>query len=132
MTRPHSWAGRDIFTLPDAEGRPQKQEWARTIEKLYDEVLKKKIKSAEINFTNPHLSRALRDNLAKSAGGIAEDNTAAFNAEDDPNYLALLTAIKAGKADLEGCPRIDMPGAVPIPQDRNFGKVFDYRPPRKE
>ena len=44
--------------------------------------------------------------------------------KDGPAYQALLTALQDGKKALAQRPRMDMPGAVPIPQERNFGKVF--------
>jgi len=124
MTRPYSWAGRDIFTRPDPEGRPVKQEWAKTIEMIFTNHLKCKLKSADLNFSNPHLSKGLLNNLAISNGGRAPDETALFKTKSDPACQKLLKAIEAGKADLEKCPRIDMPGAIAIPQQRDFGKVF--------
>ena len=130
MSRPHSWAGRDIFTLPDASGRPVRQEWAGTIEEIYATSLKRQMRSADLNFTNPQLSPVLVDNLANSAGGRSPDNKAIFKSKDDPVYQQLFNAITSGKADLEKYPRMDMPGAVAIPQERDFGKVFGYKKKR--
>ena len=37
---------------------------------------------------------------------------------------AILEAIQAGKRALDAKPRMDMPGAVAIPQQRDFGKTY--------
>jgi len=136
MTRPWSQGGRDIFTRPGPGGKPVREAWASTIETLFRDLLQCELKSADLNFSNPHLSKALRNNLALSAGGLAPEDKALFKTKANPDYQKLLTAIKAGQADLESCPRIDMPGAVAIPQERSFGRVFGYsakqpRPPQR-
>ena len=61
---------------------------------------------------------------ARAAGGKADDRQARFSNESDPAYRAVLEAIVAGKAALEAQPRMDMPGAVPVPQARDFGRTF--------
>ena len=47
-----------------------------------------------------------------------------FPDRSDPVYQALWQALEKGKAALLARPRMDMPGAVAIPQERNFGKVY--------
>ena len=42
----------------------------------------------------------------------------------DPNYVAMLAAIEAGRKALLAKPRVDMPGAKPIAQQRDFGKTY--------
>ena len=66
----------------------------------------------------------LLDHLAQSAGGRAADARAAFKTPDDPDYRALLAALREGAKHLAGQPRMDMPGAVARPQAREFGRVF--------
>ncbi|MHC4250129.1 MAG: hypothetical protein ACYS9X_13455, partial [Planctomycetota bacterium] len=63
-------------------------------------------------------------NLAKSAGGWADDAKAAFKSSDAPGYRAMLSALEQGRDALLAKPRVDMPGAVPVPQKREFGRVF--------
>jgi hypothetical protein len=83
-----------------------------------------------INLTRPEFSRLLNAHLARQAGGLElagkkNDQTARiFPDRKDPVYQALWQAIEKGKAALLARPRMDMPGAVAIPQERNFGKVF--------
>ncbi len=133
MTRPHSMGGRD--TWADKEGllpwsRKIQETMARvdpsfTPDKIYMQLGKPYAGShLEINLTHPEWSRILLDHLAKSAEGTAPDDKALFKTQDDPNYQTILHAIEEGKRLLEATPRMDMPGAVPIPQERNFGKVF--------
>ena len=68
--------------------------------------------------------RAVEPPGPRSAGGWAEDSRAAFRSQDDPNYQAALAAIRWGKQALESQPRMDMPGAVAVPQERDFGRTF--------
>jgi hypothetical protein len=62
--------------------------------------------------------------LAKTAGGQAGDEAAIFHSQDDPNYRRMLEAIQDGKRALLARPRMDMVGAVPVPQERDFGRTF--------
>ena len=78
----------------------------------------------KVNLTHPEWSRLLLENLAKSAGGLAEEDGAAFASTDDPEYRRLLGAIEEGKRCLYAKPRVDMPHAVAVPQKRDFGRVF--------
>jgi len=64
-------------------------------------------------------------NLAKSAGGSEEDEgKAIFKSKDDPEYKKLLEALQVAGRAVKQYPRIDMPGAKPIPQKRDFGRTF--------
>jgi hypothetical protein len=47
-----------------------------------------------------------------------------FTTTADPTYQALLAPINAGKQALEVKPAMDMPGAVAVPQIRDFGRSF--------
>ena len=82
------------------------------------------IGNADINLTHPEWSRVLLRHLARSAGGQADDFHAVFRDTSDPCYQAVLGAICEGKAALLARPRMDMPGAVPVPQVRDFGRTF--------
>jgi hypothetical protein len=82
------------------------------------------IRHSDINLTHPAWSRVLTTRLAKSAGGLAPDDKAVFKSTADPRYRRILAAIEKGKAALQAKPRVDMPGAKPIPQERDFGKTF--------
>lgn len=134
MTRPHSFGGRDTWL--DVGGKPLP--WFAAFQKAYEDAFDKdaaanpkgrrgqaaNVKHTDINLTHPEWSRVLTSNLAKSAGGLAADAKAVFKSKDDPNYQAILKAIEAGKAALLAKPRMDMPGAVAIPQQRDFGRTF--------
>ena len=133
MSRPHSMGGRD--TWGDKKGFfpwiLKIQETMKRVDpgfaadKNHKEFTKRNNGShLDINLTNPQWSRLLLDRLAQSSGGTAPDDKALFKTQDDPNYQTILHAIEEGKRLLEATPRMDMPGAVPIPQERNFGKVF--------
>lgn len=136
MTRPHSFGGRDTWL--DERGKPLP--WFADLQKALAGLRPADppnmqttmpgrqnpaaLRHADINLTHPEWSRVLTRNLAKSAGGLADDAKAIFKSKDDPRYRAILEAIEAGKAALLARPRIDMPGAVPIPQKRDFGRTF--------
>ncbi|MBT3199989.1 MAG: hypothetical protein HN350_08725 [Phycisphaerales bacterium] len=78
----------------------------------------------DINLTHPEYSRLLTGSLAKSAGGMADDKNAIFKTKSDPNYIAILKAIRAGKKALDDKPRIDMPGAKPVDYPTDFGGLY--------
>jgi hypothetical protein len=82
------------------------------------------LQHSDINLTQPEWSRVLTRHLAKSAGGLADDAQAAFKTKADPRYQKMLQALEQGKAALLAKPRMDMPGATPIPQPRDFGRTF--------
>jgi len=47
-----------------------------------------------------------------------------FASTNDPAWRAMHDAIVAGRDALNAKPRMDMPGGVPVPQVRDFGRVF--------
>ena len=136
MTRPHSFGGRDTWL--EAGGKPQP--WFAALQDALDDLapaVPAKGKAArrnrqtpvaiahtDINLSHPEWSRVLVRNLARSAGGLADDAKAAFKTKDDPRYQAILKAVEQGKLALLAKPRMDMPGAVPVPQQRDFGRTF--------
>jgi hypothetical protein len=135
MTRPHTQGGRDpCFRLRDDDGvYPKAPGASRALEPLpwFAEVLRiaqarglGAIESRDLNLTHPEWSPLLLDHLAPAAGGRAPERRARFASADDPDYLALRDALRAGARALAEQPRMDMPGAVPRPQERMFGKVF--------
>ena len=86
--------------------------------------------NSQINLSTPEFSRVLNVHLSREAGGVGQvgkgPGRATFMMKDtaDPVYQQLLQAIQAGRAALEARPRMDMPGGVAVPQERDFGKVF--------
>jgi len=73
------------------------------------------------NLTHPYKSLYLRAPLAKSAGGLSlcrreGKDAGIFASKDDPDYVALLTMIQAGKRKLDETKRFDMPGFKPRPE----------------
>jgi hypothetical protein len=136
MSRPHSTGGRDTWTEP---GTTQPMDWLKRIAEIaqtrklngfHQEDISDTARLtcartyALINMTRPENSRLLSHNLAKSAGGGADDDKAAFASTSDPDYLALLAALREGAEHLRQLPRMDMPGAVAVPQERDFGRTF--------
>ncbi|MDP6633905.1 MAG: discoidin domain-containing protein [Phycisphaerae bacterium] len=69
-----------------------------------------------INLTHPEWSQMLTAPLAKSAGGMqlckSADGGAVFKDKTDPDYQAMLKALKKGRDTLMADPRIDMPEAL--------------------
>jgi hypothetical protein len=125
MTRPHTLGGRD--TWQDERRRPLP--WFAALlaagrEAGVIDAETKGLRNADINLTHPAHSRLLLANLAKSAGGWANEDKATFKTAEDPRYRAVLAAIEAGRDALLARPRMDMPGAVPVPQKRDFGRTF--------
>ncbi len=85
---------------------------------------------AWVDLSNPKSSRVLLAPLAGRAGGLAlcrdHDNkpAAVFASATDADYVAMLQAIEEGAKLLHDHPRMDMPGAKPIPHKADFGAVF--------
>jgi len=81
------------------------------------------------NLSQPEFSLALNAHLGKKAGGMGIDKLRdgrappKFADTGDAIYLAMLRAIEKGKQALEARPRMDMPGAVVVPQQRDFGRL---------
>jgi hypothetical protein len=126
MDRPHSVGGRDTFTpeFISAVGEIIKRRSLQGFSFQFGETDFMNGTFHKINLTHPENCRLLADNLAKSAGGYAADDKAAFQSKNDPDYLAIIAQTQKLGDALRAKPRMDMPGAIPIPQERNFGKVF--------
>lgn len=60
-------------------------------------------------------SAVLVKNLARSAGGLADDGKAVFKDTKAPAYLQALAQIEKAHKELYANPRVDMPGAKPAP-----------------
>lgn len=134
MSRPHTTGGRDTWLGP----------WIETFSATYDKnclschgLLYNKQggsgmnpKHHWINLTNPEHSRILNAHLSPDAGGMGlagqknNTNSPAFKDTGDPIYQEMLKSIEQGQDALLAKPRMDMPGALAIPQERNFGRVF--------
>lgn len=85
----------------------------------------------DVNLTRPENSRILNAHLARAAGGMGIGGNAAkdapvpvFATTNDATYRAFLAAIEHGRDALRAKPSMDMPGAVAVPQERDFGKTF--------
>ncbi len=104
---------------PNWEAKPWPSKTSKNRKEQYEQWM---------NLTHPEHSRLLNAHLAKSAGGLelqGKDGKApVFTTTADPIYQALLAPIKAGKQALEAKPAMDMPGAVAVPQIRDFGRSF--------
>jgi mono/diheme cytochrome c family protein len=134
MTRPHTQGGRDTWhRLKDGQRKQIEPEpWYAEFQETYGPNCSSchGIKPDWINLTNPEFSRVLNAHLSKEAGGfgITEprdgNEPPVFAGTNDPLYQKLLDAVEKGKTALSNKPRIDMAGAVPIPQQRNFGKLY--------
>jgi len=112
-TRPGTAGSRDIWTGP----------WFHEVTRLL--AAGKRAQSGEtfLNLTHPEWSRALVDHLPKSQGGGGIEPV--FSGSKDPDYQAILAAIRQGRKALNDKPRIDMPGAIPAPYPTDFGKLHD-------
>ena len=150
MTKPYTMGGRDLWHYVENDQRvaPKRQPWFADFEDIYMEKCSschgritnenknswgdRSVTNAWINLTDPEYSRALNAHLAEDAGGmgiITQQNGNAppiFADTTNETYQTMLKAIEAGKKALYGRPRVDMEGAVPIPQQRNFGKLYNY------
>lgn len=115
-----AWDPKD--QIPNWEARPWQSKTGKNRKEQYGQY------EQWMNLTNPEHSRLLNVHLAKSAGGLELNNkdgkAPVFKTTADPIYQALLALINAGKQAREGKPAMDMPGAVAVPQIRDFGKSF--------
>ncbi len=147
MTRPHTTGGRDayartrpgkggVFASQGDGGRLiQVEPWIAEYNAFWDHLGMPKARiviggsnkfspRGQINLTHPEWSPILINNLAESADGLADDRKALFKSKDDPEYERLLGILQKAKQALDATPRMDMPGAKPISQERNFGRTF--------
>ncbi len=124
MTRPYSFGGRDTWFDRHKKPLPWFQEFseAYTAAGLPGEA--NKVGHRAINLTRPEYSGVLVKHLAQSAGGKAAEENAPFKSTDDPHYQRILAALHQGQQALLSKPRVDMPGAVAIPQKRDFGRTY--------
>ena len=89
--------------------------------------------STWVNLTHPEFSRMLNAPLAKSAGGLERcrekdgHQPVRFADKSDPDYRAMLGWIIEGNQLLESNPRMDMPGAVSVPYEQDFGHLYRGR-----
>jgi len=110
-TRPGTPGSRDIWTGA----------WFAEVTRLLKAGGRAGRGETYINLTHPEFSSVLVDHLPKSADGRGIKPT--FTGLDDPDYQAVLAAIKQGRQALNDKPRIDMPGAKPVPYPQDFGKL---------
>ncbi len=142
MTRPYTQGGRDIFSTVEGNkrGSIKRHEWVTRLNDLFSRnclvchgpLVEADVKKMQwINLTRPENSRLLTAHLAKEAGGYGlvgkrkeHCDFLPWKSKKEPVYLEMLSAIMDGKRTLEKRPREDMPGAVIIPQERDFGHTF--------
>jgi hypothetical protein len=138
MSRPHTMGGRDTW----AENSKAMASWYQDFETVFEsnctschnstvkKTKKPKIDHTWINLTRPQFSRALNAHLSEQAGGLGltkkkhDQSPPLFEDRSDPVYLAMLEAIRRGKKALDAKPRVDMPGATAVAQQRDFGKLY--------
>ncbi len=123
MSRPHSRGGRDATTIPAATGRPKPAPWVKKLARAC-KTYRVRIKTDDINYTNPSHSPGLLRLLATSAGGGAPDRKARFRSKDAPGYRVLLRILAEARDTLLTYPRMDMAGGKAVAQERDFGKVY--------
>ena len=140
MSRPHTTGGRDPWHfVPDGKRGPMQPEpWFAELTAVYNqrcanchsELSGHYRQNRWINLTHPGNSRLLNAHLAKQSGGLEltikhkGELPPVFANTDDAVYQSLLKPIEQGTAALRARPRMDMPGGVAIPQERDFGRVF--------
>ena len=114
-TRPGTPGSRDLWAGP----------WFRKfVGALRAAGLPGRVGNADINLTHPEWSSVLTTRLSREAGGRAEPAKAHFKSTADPRYQAILAAIREGKKALEDNPRVDMPGAKPVPYPVDYGGLY--------
>ena len=142
MSRPYTMGGRDTWHfVPENARVPLLPEpWFAELQKVFErscvachgelETSGLSRKNLWINLTRPVNSLLVNAHLSKAAGGLGLSGlrqnirSPVFETCDNPVYRALLSALQKGKACLDQRPRMDMPGAVALPQARDFGRTF--------
>ncbi len=138
MSRPYTMGGRDTW----ARDKKTMAAWYLDFEAVFEanctschsardnKTKRPNIAHTWINLTRPEFSRALNAHLSEKAGGLGltkeknNQSPPAFEDRSNPVYLAMLDAIRRGKKTLDAKPRVDMPGATAIAQQRDFGKLY--------
>ncbi|MHC4504071.1 MAG: HzsA-related protein, partial [Planctomycetota bacterium] len=126
-TRPGTPGSRDTWS-----DQWRRRRWYPELAKLLKKPTKRLpnknvrhgIGNQAINLTHPEWSAILTLNLARSAGGQADDRAARYKTKADPQYVAVLELIRAGKAALDAKPRIDMAGAKPSDYPTDYGGLY--------
>ena len=148
MSRPHTQGGRDPWHfVPDNQRvSPQPETWFAQFTATFDTKCAachgdfaegtRRTRTGLyphnrwLNLSRPEFSRALNAHLAREAGGLGiatgvdSRQPPLFRDTHDPVYQAMLQALEKGHAALQARPRMDMPGGVAVPQERDFGRVF--------
>jgi hypothetical protein len=151
MSRPHTVGGRDPWTRCEDNRRvtPRPEPWCATLGRAFEthcaschdaktwgSVVMNMGNQNEsaietwVNLTTPDHSHLLNYHLATAAGGMGHTGRVArltpmiLSSTNAPAYKDLLRALQEGRASLQAKPRMDMPGAVMVPQERDFGRVF--------
>ena len=139
MSRPHSTGGRDTWAKQAPDGRWTRAGWVNELHAAADKAGcgdchgrkgRPQIRDTWVNLTRPEHSRALNAHLSERAGGMGlakprgRRKPPAWPDTSHPDYRAMLRAIEAGMAALLARPRMDMSGAVAVPQQRDFGRTY--------
>jgi len=147
MSRPYTTGGRDTWSYVENDKRDKiiMMPWMKELSdihvknccKCHNQLLTGlggrghlTKENSWVNQTRPENSRILNAHLSEDAGGMGiqkkkkGSKPPLFKNTDDPLYRSMLQAIQKGKAALDARPRMDMPGGIAIPQQRDFAKVF--------
>jgi mono/diheme cytochrome c family protein len=143
MSRPYTTGGRDPWFRVVGEGRGplEPEPWFAGLTALFRRHCagchgagERRDHPADmnrwVNLTRPENSRLLNAHLSADAGGMGLTKPKrgqvppVFASTNDPVWRALHDSIAAGRDALDARPRMDMPGGVPVPQVRDFGRVF--------
>ena len=140
MSRPYTTGGRDAWGFADKNKKMSYEPWAVTFTETFNKSctdchqpfhLKRSRPMPQdvwVNLTHPEKSRVLHAHRPKEQGGrgIAMkkgDKTSKY----DPAVIdAMKKSLIEGSAKLKAKPRMDMEGAKPLAQERDFGKVFGW------
>ena len=141
MSRPYTVGGRDPWSVLNGKRQNMPAPWFSEFKGVFEkncaschkkalELRRGPLASpvpAWINLTHPENSRVINAHLSKDKGGMGlamENQTGVVQAQSDEVTAAMLQAIEKGSAALYAKPRVDMDGAVSVPQERKFGRVF--------
>ncbi len=109
---------------PDNEGC--RRIYSTKVDEVLAAVVEKRCQSCHANgdihrkewtrIVAPELNNFLLSPLAKRAGGVERCGKPVFENTSDPDYQAILGALKPLAEQLERVPRMDMPGGKPAPE----------------